>query len=245
MKPVCWEITAKGMEIWESTWSEVVQDFQTVIPSFPKVSKEHIAGPILPSGKRGEPVFKKFVLFNDQYWNGDNFSFPYAQEEESRVTKALEKKGRFTECCDTDGLPYEIAVLTLLLLAKERLGEEMRIGYGFSATELLKAKRAMERTLGRSVDLYEVLGHQVYLLEDSRGHRFYCEVMEPADASQVERLLSGKPRPMSLSWMLSRHGLLPPFKVLDEERLPVEELAKKESFLYFAEDKIPAMEFYR
>jgi len=143
MCPICWEITFQGLQIWDRVYRGVLRDFRLVMRTFPKVNSRYLRGPMFfPSGaglrfspeERPKPLLGRVVAFNDEFTSGDDFVFPYNSSDPDKVSevmRALKRRGKFESCCDTDCLPYTVAVMALLLLANERLGAEMGVRAAF------------------------------------------------------------------------------------------------------------------
>jgi hypothetical protein len=203
----------KDIEAWKKYRKEIVSDFLALVPHLPP-----LAGPL----GEGEPMFGETVDFNgpapkDDY---ESFNFPFLNEKRAR--EELEEEGKVFGCCKTDRRPYDLAVTAFLLVAQFHLGERLELRSDGDLADWAAASNLVEGVLALPVDLYEVLGARLWLVE-AGGKPFLYESGRENSPQKLEGWLKELEQSGSATYF--GWPFRGPYKVLQEVRVPQEELA--------------------
>ncbi len=203
-----WYLRTTGREAVEGRLGDILQDFARLLPHLPPLAGPDGTGePVLgPSGVAfNGPLPEDYEPFVFPRWEKGEWSFGFCKtgpEWESRRS-------------------YDLAVRTLLLLARLHLGSLVRVFSDAPLADWAEAALLVEGALSLPVDLYGLLGVRLLEVEDARGRRFLLERWREDDTGLGDWLQARE--------RLDREGLLPwpfrgPYRVLGEARLPQDEL---------------------
>jgi len=206
-----WYLRKGGIEVWKERGPQVIADFLALLPHLP---------PLAGSDGTGRPELGEVVAFNgprpDDY---ESFIFPYWDEAKAREKMRDEGyvfgsvKTGFTR---EEARPYDLAVMAFLILARLHMGGVLEVRTDGWVEDFLPAAHLVEGVLALPVDLYEVLGHKVYVVRAGNGEFAY---QSNADPRRTEEWLQELER-YSKGWPFRG-----PYRVVGEVRVPQEELA--------------------
>ncbi|MGC8968922.1 MAG: hypothetical protein ACP5JV_11605 [Thermus sp.] len=213
-----WELDLKAKEGVLRRLPDIALDFQRLLPHLPP-----LAG---PDGTGNPTVSPEGIAFNGPLpHHYESLVFP-GDLEEPAWREPWERRGRSFGFCKTGPdrarkRPYDLAVRTLLLLAKVHLGGLMGVYSDAPLADWAEAALLIEGTLALPVDLYGLLGAGLLEVEDAKGRRFLVERWG-GEESELQDWLRARER-------MDREGLFPwpfrgPYRVLGEVKVPQEEL---------------------
>ncbi len=202
-----WYLRTTGREAVEGRLGDILQDFARLLPHLPPWRGQTGRG-ARPGALRGglqRPPPGGLRALRLPRWEKGEWSFGFCKtgpEWESRRS-------------------YDLAVRTLLLLARLHLGSLVRVFSDAPLADWAEAALLVEGVLSLPVDLYGLLGVRLLEVEDARGRRFLLERWREDDTGLGDWLQARE--------RLDREGLLPwpfrgPYRVLGEARLPQDEL---------------------
>jgi len=177
----CWEVSAKGIEVWKEKHEQIIEDFSRLIPHLPPLRFE------IEDGE-----FTK-VFINGEDDGYETFAFPDWEDE--WILKGLKEEGYTDSCVKTgflrpSALPYDLAVRAFLVVARAHLGEDLRVSTDGFLADWALAANLVERELGLYVDVYELLGRRLFLVEAGGGERF---LYEGKSLEKLKEALEGEP----------------------------------------------------
>jgi len=209
-----WYLQRGGIEAWKKRGPQVVSDFMALLPHLP---------PLAWADGKGKPEFGEIVVFNGRAPKEDYESFVFPYDDEAKAREEMREEGRVFGFCKTgfsqsEARSYDLAVMAFLLVAKLHMGEVLEVKTDGHTEDWLPAARLVEEVLALPVDLYEALGHRLWLVRAGEGKEFLYE--------------SGKSPPKELEeWLekLERRGVRGwpfrgPYQVLREVRVPQDKL---------------------
>jgi len=208
-----WYLRKGGIEVWRERRWRIIADFLELAPHLPP-----LAG---PSGEGGPEFGEVAVAFNgprpDDY---ESFIFPYWSEAEAR--EEMRREGKVFGFVKTgfdrsSARPYDLAVRVFLLVAKLHMGEALEVKTDGHTEDWLPASQLVEGVLALPVDLYEALGHRLWLVR--AGDKGFLYESGKSSPKELEEWLEELDRYKVGSWPFRG-----PYRVLREVRVPQDDL---------------------